>query len=47
LDQVNIKIGEAKIMLNERSGFLEELAKEKEAAEKYISMSAKDKSLKL
>ncbi|MFP3278611.1 MAG: chromosome segregation SMC family protein [Candidatus Micrarchaeota archaeon] len=45
LDQVNIKIGEAKIMLNERSGFLEELAKEKEAAEKYISMSARIKAL--
>ncbi len=45
LDKVNIKIGEAKIMLNERSGFLEELAKEKEAAEKYISMSTRMKAL--
>jgi Chromosome segregation ATPases len=45
LDQVNIKIGEAKIMLNERSGFLEELAKEKEAAEKYISMNTRIKAL--
>ena len=45
LDQVNMKIGEAKIMLNERSGFLDELAKEKEAAEKYMSMSARIKAL--
>ncbi|MGC8888629.1 MAG: AAA family ATPase [Candidatus Micrarchaeia archaeon] len=45
LDKVNIRIGEAKIMLNERSGFLEELAKEKEAAEKYISMSSRMKAL--
>jgi len=45
LDQVNIKIGEAKIMLNERSGFLEELAKEKEAAEKYISINTRIKAL--
>ncbi|MFP3215103.1 MAG: AAA family ATPase [Candidatus Micrarchaeota archaeon] len=45
LDQVNMKIGEAKIMLNERTGFLEELAKEKEAAEKYISMNDRIKAL--
>jgi chromosome segregation protein len=45
LDKVNTKIGEAKIMLNERTGFLDELEKEKEVAEKYMTMSARVKAL--
>ncbi len=45
LEKANIKVGEAKIMLNERMGFLQELEKEKLAAEKYLSMSARYKAL--
>ncbi|MGC8662355.1 MAG: AAA family ATPase [Candidatus Micrarchaeia archaeon] len=45
LDKSNLKVGEAKIMLNERVGFLQELEKEKEVAEKYISMSSRYKAL--
>jgi len=45
LDKVNVKIGEAQIMLNEREGFLKELEKEKEAAEKYTSLSKRLKEL--
>jgi len=35
LEKVEVKIGEAKIMMNERKGFLAELEKEKRDAEKY------------
>ncbi|MGC8622699.1 MAG: AAA family ATPase [Candidatus Micrarchaeia archaeon] len=35
LEKVEAKIGEAKIMMNERRGFLDELEKEKRDAEKY------------
>ncbi len=45
LDKVNAKIGEAQIMLNERIGFLKELEKEKEAAEKFINLSKRLKLL--
>ncbi|MGC8687115.1 MAG: AAA family ATPase [Candidatus Micrarchaeia archaeon] len=40
LEKVNEKINEANIMLNERLGFLEELKKEKEDAEKYLEYSS-------
>jgi chromosome segregation protein len=39
LDKVQAKIGEAGVLLNERLGFLGELAKEKEDAERYISLT--------
>ena len=39
LDTVSQRIGETKIMLNERIGFIRELEKEKEAAESYIKMN--------
>ena len=45
LEKVSQRIGEAQIVLNERLGFLRELEKEKEAAEKYSSMNARMKSL--
>ena len=45
LDKVNQKIGEAKISLSERSGFLNELAAEKKSAEQYLQMSARLKAL--
>ncbi len=45
LDKVNQKIGESRVMLSERSGFLGELAAEKESAEKYIGMTARLRSL--
>ncbi len=43
LDKVEEKITNAKIMLNERKGFLEELKKEKETAEKYAELNAQIK----
>lgn len=46
LDKVNARIAEAQIMLSERTGFLKELEKEKEAAEKYVTMGSRLKSLK-
>ncbi|MEM3791531.1 MAG: AAA family ATPase, partial [Candidatus Micrarchaeaceae archaeon] len=46
LSQVDIKINESKLVLREREGFLEELRKEKEAAEKYIDLTNRLKSLK-
>ncbi len=45
LEKVGQKISESNIMLNERKGFLSELGAEKEAAEKYIKMAARLKSL--
>ncbi|MCL4371926.1 chromosome segregation protein SMC [Candidatus Marsarchaeota archaeon] len=39
LAKVEEKITSAKVALNERKGFLEELKKEKEAAERYIELS--------
>ncbi len=45
LEKVDQKIGESRIMLSERSGFLSELASEKESAEKYLQMSSRLKSL--
>ena len=41
LEKVNQKIGEGKVMLSERSGFLSELAAEKEGAEKYLQMNTR------
>jgi len=38
LEKVEQKINEAKIMLNERYGFMEELEKEKKDAEKYLEL---------
>lgn len=45
LEKVTTKIGTAQAMLNERLTFLNELAKDKEAAEKYLLMSKRLKSL--
>ncbi len=45
LEKVSMHIGEMQIMLNERIGFLKELEKEKEAAEKYAGLSSRLKSL--
>lgn len=45
LEKVSQRIGECQIVLNERTGFLKELSAEKEAAEKYASMSARLKAL--
>lgn len=45
LDRVGIKISTSQAMLNERLTFLNELAKEKEAAEKYLAMTKKLRSL--
>jgi chromosome segregation protein len=39
LEKVDQKLNEAKIMLNERYGFIEELEKEKRDAEKYIELT--------
>ncbi len=46
LDKVTLKQGEAKVILAERAGFLKDLEKEKEAAENFISLNARLKSLK-
>ena len=46
LEKVGIKISTAQATLIERMGFLKELEKEKEAAEKYIEMSKRMKELK-
>ncbi|MGC8647230.1 MAG: AAA family ATPase [Candidatus Micrarchaeia archaeon] len=40
LEKVEEKINEAKVMLNERIGFLEELKKEKEDAERYMELTS-------
>jgi chromosome segregation protein len=45
LEKVSQRIGEAQIVLNERLGFLRELEKEKNSAEKYTSMNARMKAL--
>ena len=45
LEKVDQKIGESRIMLSERSGFLGELSEEKEAAERYLQMGARLKAL--
>ncbi|MEM0154469.1 MAG: chromosome segregation SMC family protein [Methanothrix sp.] len=45
LEKVEEKITATKSLLGERLGFLEELKKEKEAAEKYSAMSARAKSI--
>ena len=45
LEKVSQKISEANVMLHERQNFLSELEFEKEAAEKYISMASRLKSL--
>ncbi|MDE1810542.1 MAG: chromosome segregation protein SMC, partial [Candidatus Micrarchaeota archaeon] len=45
LEKVEMKINEAQIQLNERSGFLNELEKEKKDAERYIELSNSIKSL--
>lgn len=45
LNKVSIKINEAQAVLSERQGFLKELENEKEAAEKYVAMTKKLKSL--
>ena len=45
LDKVEEKIRNAKIMLSERTGFLEELKKDKEDAERYIATSDSIKSV--
>ncbi len=39
LEKVEAKIGEARIMMNERKGFLDELEKEKKDAESYIEIT--------
>ena len=39
LEKVQAKISEAGVLLHERMGFLEELAKEKEDAERYIALT--------
>ncbi|MCL4373536.1 MAG: AAA family ATPase [Candidatus Marsarchaeota archaeon] len=40
LEKVEAKISEARVMLNERIGFLEELKKEKEDAERYLELTS-------
>jgi len=45
LEKVGVRISTAQAMLNERLAFLNELAKEKEAAENYMLMSKRLKSL--
>lgn len=45
LEKVSQRISEARIMLNERSTYLKDLESEKEAAEKYNSMSSRLKVL--
>ena len=45
LEKVEEKIGNAKIMLSERTGFIEELKKDKEDAERYIATSDSIKSI--
>jgi len=45
LDKVNIKIGEAQGIFQERFNFLKELEKEKETAEAYISLTKRLKQL--
>src|SRR5271155_5335818 len=39
LDKVEVKMNETQIMLNERRGFLNQLEKEKEDAEKYLQLT--------
>lgn len=46
LEKVDQKISEANVALGERTGFLKELEKEKEAAELYLKLGGKLKSLK-
>ena len=45
LEKVEEKISNAKVMLNEREGFLNELKKEKEDAERYSSLSESIKQI--
>ncbi|MDE1860545.1 MAG: chromosome segregation protein SMC [Candidatus Micrarchaeota archaeon] len=46
LDKVSVKVSTEQQVLNERLGFLKEIEKEKEAAENYIAMSGRLKSLR-
>jgi len=46
LDKVDQKISEARVSLNERTGFLKELGKEKEVAESYLSYNKRLRSLR-
>ncbi len=46
LDKVDQKISEARVLLNERTGFLKELGKEKEVAESYVNFNKRLKSLR-
>ena len=46
LEKVSQRISETQGMLNEKVGFLRELEKEKESAEKYVQLTAKLKSLR-
>ncbi len=46
LDKVDQKISEARVSLNERTGFLKELGKEKEVAESYLNYNKRLKSLR-
>jgi chromosome segregation protein len=45
LGKVEEKIGQAKVMLNERMGFLNELGKEKKDAERYIELTTSIKAM--
>ncbi len=45
LEKVEEKISNARVMLNEREGFLSELKKEKEDAERYLSLEASVKQI--
>ncbi len=45
LEKVSTKVNEANIMLHERGAFLGELEKEKEAAEKYTTLAARQRIL--
>ena len=46
LDKVDQKISEARVSLNERTGFLRELGKEKEVAESYLNYNKRLRSLR-
>lgn len=45
LEKVDQKISESRALLGERSGFLSELSAEKEAAEKYVQLNSRIRSL--
>ena len=46
MEKVSINLNEAQSILNERYGFLKDLEREKEVAEKYLAATARMKSLK-